>query len=68
MCKLFIKLSECPAKDAKCEELDFCLKTWIGGVFHAALRGNGVVASHEARQVLGASFTVLFALARMGWK
>ena len=23
MCKLFIKLSACPAKDAKCEELDF---------------------------------------------
>ena len=25
MCKLFIKLSACPAKDAKCEELDFML-------------------------------------------
>lgn len=23
MCKLFIKLSACPAKDAKCEEIDF---------------------------------------------
>ena len=23
MCKLFVKLSACPAKDAKCEELDF---------------------------------------------